>query len=212
MKTNQYGIAPEVLGCFDLQPSEYCYIQYLPIKLIGDKEVYGFLIPENLRWSSSLVRKAFDDFGDCSRHYIYLTVKHFYVADGGGNRPGWHSDGFLTEDINYIWYDKNPTQFCVQDFDIDLSHESSLVQFCEQVEDKNIIEYPLKTLIKMNQYSVHRVNPSPVNSVRTFVKLSFSLDKYNLKGNAHNYLLDYDWIMYDRDTSRNHPTKVINNE
>ena len=41
---------------------------------------------------------------------------------------------------------------------------------------------------------------------RTFIKVSFSDQKYNLKGNTHNYLFDYEWDMIDRSVSRNDPT------
>ena len=39
--------------------------------------------------------------------YMYLTVKRQYQSKSKlFNRPGYHSDGFLTDDINYIWSDK----------------------------------------------------------------------------------------------------------
>lgn len=34
--------------------------------------------------------------------------------------------------------------------------------------------------------------------MRNFLKVSFSKDKYDLKGNSKNYLLSYDWYFRDR--------------
>lgn len=36
------------------------------------------------------------------------------------NRMGYHSDGFLTDDINYIWCDNNPTIFNISAFNLTL--------------------------------------------------------------------------------------------
>ncbi|MBZ5864318.1 hypothetical protein LAG72_24625, partial [Escherichia coli] len=48
--------------------------------------------------------------------FVYLSVKILHVTpDAPGNRPGWHSDGFLTNDLNYIWADRNPTEFFIND-------------------------------------------------------------------------------------------------
>ena len=43
---------------------------------------------------------------------------------------------------------------------------------------------------------------------RTFFKLSFSKDKYDLKGNSHNYLFDYNWEMRERKENRNIPQQL----
>ncbi len=40
---------------------------------------------------------------------------------------------------------------------------------------------------------------------RTFLKVSFSRDKYDLAGNSHNSRLDYDWPMRERGLTRNTP-------
>jgi hypothetical protein len=46
--------------------------------------------------------------------------------------------------------------------------------------------------------------------MRTFVKVSFSYDKYDLVGNSHNYLLNYAWEMKERKDDRNIPQSKLN--
>jgi hypothetical protein len=76
-----------------------------------------------------------------------------------------------------------------------------------QALDINIVNYPCNTLIRLDQSVIHRVAISNDGCVRAFVKISASKNKYNLAGNAHNYLFDYDWEMVQRDEKRNHPFK-----
>ena len=85
--------------------------------------------------------------------------------------------------------------------------EASLKEFEEQVDIRNIVTYPNKTLLKLTPANIHRVSESKQEGFRTFVKISVSKHKYNLKGNSHNYLLDYDWDMVHRFVERNHPCR-----
>jgi hypothetical protein len=71
------------------------------------------------------------------------------------------------------------------------------------VRKENIITYPSNALIMLDNKVVHRVSTDSKFSLRNFVKISVSKDIYNLKGNAHNYLFDYDWKMIDRKSERN---------
>jgi len=45
--------------------------------------------------------------------------------------------------------------------------------------------------------------------MRTFVKISFSKDKYDLIGNSHNYEMDYKWDMKERKEERNIPQTAL---
>lgn len=200
-----YGELPEVIGEFDIDVSdaEMCFVQYLPVFIPDQSGV----IPNNLIWSEPLVLAVIDDLvsrGVQSDGYIYLTVKRLY---GSGNREGWHCDGFGTDDINYIWYDSHPTEFYKGDLiQLPNHHGNSIFRMSEILYKTNkIVKYPCNTLIRMNQSSIHRVNPEVFAGLRTFVKISFSDSKYNLKGNAHNYSLDYNWEMIERGPDRNHP-------
>lgn len=201
----KYGVAPDCLGKFYLEPKEMCFVQYLPIKLAGG----DFSVPRNLCWTTELINEIMfgQDTGTELDDYIYLTVKHLYVGKDSIGRLGWHSDGFMSEDVNYIWCDRYPTEFCVQDFTLTPHHEISMQEMEQQARPENIRVYGENQLIRLDQRHIHRVAAIDEVSLRTFVKVSISKNKYNLKGNAHNYELDYDWDMLERGATRNDPVK-----
>ena len=203
MKVSKYGQEPQVVDHVFLDPKEMCFVQYLPIAMADCDRVE---IPDNLSWTRPLVNMVLKE-GVSDESYLYLTVKHLYVTPSNmGNRPGWHSDGFGTEDINYIWCDKYPTEFCIQEFDITEDCDLSLHEMESQAKDENIKTYGENTLLRLDKYNVHRT-PVVGEGYRTFVKISVSKDRYNLVGNAHNYLFDYDWEMVVRSETRNHTSK-----
>lgn len=182
-----------------LFPPELMFVQYMPIRMPGT----DVRIPQNLRFLKPLV----DMVGYYEDEYVYVTAKHFYVTPGNpGNRPGWHIDGFGTNDINLIWYDSMPTEFCVQDFDLREDHEGAMEDMEAQVKPENIKTYPVGSLLCLDHSMVHRTTECTKGHYRTFVKISLSKDKYNLQGNAHNYLFDYSWTMVERGETRNHTT------
>lgn len=199
----KYGGAPTDLGYIDTEASEMCYVQYLPIHFPKSE----FRVPENLKWCLPLVQATLDDY-DWNK-YVYLTAKHYFVNNLSCNRPGWHSDGFGTNDINFIWYDAHPTEFCEQDFWLCADHIKSMREMEEQYDLLNVREYPCKHLLRMDQKVIHRVSGRPFEGMRTFVKISISDNKYNLKGNAHNFLFDYNWDMFERGIERNDPVVSV---
>lgn len=194
-----YGAAPVELGFVDVHAAEMCLVQYLPVFMDGDLR-----IPVNLDWCRPVVKKAIYNLPDL-KVYVYLTAKHFW-SNGSMNRAGWHSDGFLSDDINFIWYDSVPTKFCVQPFDLTLDHQKSMEEMGEQADTRNIVTYPNKHLLMMDERTIHRVNETG-SGLRTFIKVSASNNRYNLQGNAHNYLFDYSWTMHERSETRNDPAR-----
>jgi hypothetical protein len=141
---------------------------------------------------------------------MYLTAKHMYVTPQRiFNRPGWHIDGFGTDDINYIWSSHAPTEFCVQEFDLSEDCDESMAQMEAQALPENILDYGVNMVLRLDNKVVHRVPRTCEPGFRTFVKLSISSHKYNLEGNARNYLFNYDWPMEPRREGRNHPTRSI---
>lgn len=201
----EYGAAPENLGFIDIQNPEMMFVQYLPVMMPGS----NLRVPANLNCFRDIIIAAIMDSGSVlTDAYVYLTAKHLFVTpDNMGNRPGWHSDGFGTDDLNYIWCDSAPTEFCVQPFRITDDCAVSMKEMEDQAREENVVVYPVKTLLKLDQGVIHRVAANGTAGYRTFVKVSVSKDKYNLKGNAHNYLFDYEWEMHDRAETRNHPSK-----
>lgn len=202
----KYGTPPDVIGPIETGCKEMMFYQYLPVKmgLNNDRNYYDVRVPERLQWCLPIIAGCdwlYDD-------YVYLTAKCLYVTpENMGNRGGWHSDGFQTDDINYIWYDSFPTEFAIQDFDIPDDCEKSLIEMNRQVDYLSTKTYPTKTLIKLTQGNIHRVAVQEEEGFRQFIKISVSKNRYNLEGNSHNYLFDYDWPMEPRFTERNHPCR-----
>lgn len=200
-----YGAPPEILGDFHLECPEFMYYVYLPISIPDDAA-----IPKNLMWTCPLIATAIDDYERtmevADEMYVYITVKHMFIPAGTiPNRPGWHIDGFGTEDINYIWCNNTPTEFCVQEFNLSDDHDLSMKQMGMQARSENIVTYGVNKLLRLDNSVVHRVATAQESGVRTFVKVSISKEQYRLKGNSHNYLLDYNWEMLDRESTRNCP-------
>ncbi|OPB96859.1 hypothetical protein BAS10_07360 [Elizabethkingia meningoseptica] len=208
-----YGELPTIVRQLDIDVKEMMFYQYLPIKLKGQKlfnvesrlnPFYPFIIHCISDFKNTFGRYRFLD------SYIYLTVKRQYQSKSKlFNRPGYHSDGFLTNDINYIWSDKNPTVFNYSEFDLTLDDEVSLKEMEIQALPENEIRYPDSTILRLDQLNIHKVNEEVEEGMRTFAKLSFSNDKYDLEGNSHNYELDYKWDMKPRKPNRNIPQSEV---
>lgn len=210
----KYGSLPKELGEHLIKCDEMLYYQYLPIKLAGQIEP---LMEQRLDPFKEIVGAiccdyvgtfGLDKYGD---NYVYLTVKKMYQTSGCSfNRKGYHSDGFLTEDINYIWSDCQPTIFNNSNFNLTLDDHKSLKEMEEQAKKENEVIYPNNMLLRLNQFQIHKVSPGTQLGLRTFIKVSISKDKYDLKGNSINPLLEYDWQMRDRGVERNIPQKTGN--
>ena len=202
-----YGAAPTDLGYVDLSPSEMMVYLYLPIHMPGrDLDIR---IPRNIEYLRPMIDMAVVNARstlDLAHHYIYATVKTLFVTGSfSGNRPGLHADGYASGgDLNYLWYNMNPTQFAVQDFhDIPTGDFESMEEMERQLKPERLVEYPYGHLLRLDESNLHRVNPLIEEGMRTFVKLSFSRHRFNLAGNSHNYLFDYEWEMHGRGVTRN---------
>jgi hypothetical protein len=146
---------------------------------------------------------------DCrSEAYIYVTAKTLFVTkQSPGNRPGWHADGFGSNgDLNYIWCDKNPTEFAVQDdFNISDDDKQSMVDMDQQSRSECIRTYPNQNLLRLDEGVIHRVGPVVEEGVRKFVKITISRHQFVNEGNSRNYLLPetLDWSRSSRSMERN---------
>lgn len=201
---HKYGIEPRRLGRFeDVGTKEFTYIQDMPIYM---PEVRDLRIPRYAEWTRPLV----DAIGwDIDRHYVYLSAKHMIVGPGNpGNRPGWHTDQFGTNDHTYIWTNLNPTEFAIQDFgDISEDDMLSIDDMSSQIDESKIVTYQPYELLELDPYVVHRVNANPVPGMRTFVKITVSERQFNMEGNTHNHWFDYAWDMVPRNADRNLTSK-----
>lgn len=206
-----YGAPPIDMGLIDISPVEWMAWLYLPIKLANSHDE---AIPANLKQFEKLIDAVAKDLGSDRwfENYVYITAKTLFVnASNPGNRPGWHSDGFMTDDLNYIWADANPTVFWVRDERISFSadHAVSLHEMAHcEYDPANWKTYPLKHLLRLDQTVMHKVAENVTAGMRTFVKISVSKHKYALKGNSINHEIAPDWQYCDRSSDRNAPEKV----
>jgi hypothetical protein len=198
----KYGDLPVSLGIHDIKVSEMFFYQYLPIKLSG--EIHP-IYENRLNIFDLIIGRVCCDFigefglDKYKESSVYLTAKHlFQKPNCEFNRPGFHSDGFLSDDINYIWCNNNPTTFNTSDFDLSNDHDISLSEMDSQAIPSNNIRYEAGELLRLNQFNIHKVSEVKEPCMRAFLKLSFSPDKYNLIGN---------WHIKELTVDRNNPTK-----
>ncbi len=203
-----YGEAPKQVGLFsDVKIDEFMHYLYLPILMPGEK---GGRLPERLGALDPLIRAVFKSGDVDEESYVYASVRHGWASpDNPLNRPGWHCDGFGTEDINFVWWEGQGTRFLVRQTlpTIDHDHQASMTQF-----DDIAARFPESIKTDYLQRMLWRLTPKTIHAtpvieapgqVRTFIKISVSKNRYNLLGNSHNYLFDYDWKMHDRTVARN---------
>lgn len=212
---NPAGFPPKDLGLIDLSPSEMMFWMYLPISEPG---MSSYHMPTNLHQFAEIVSavKAADPEAFTDR-YVYLTAKTLWVEGGYiGNRPGWHIDGYGTDDVNYIWSNRAPTEFLELEEPVGLSEDcnESMRQMARLAHSQWALgaldfaypTYPDKHLLRLDNTVIHRSPTDFTPGLRTFVKVSLSRDRYNLKGNSVNHLLpDTHWPLVDRQEVRNHP-------
>lgn len=207
----KYGSLPKVIGTFEVPSGEMFFYQYLPIKFPGSTDIRH---EDRLKCFEKIIGAAACDFvGEYGLNgfvdsYVYLTAKRLYVHAGCPfNRPGYHSDGFMTSDINYVWSDCDPTIFNTSEFEISMNDKLSMREMELQALEENEVRFPDNSLLRLDQTCIHKVS-GEFDGVRTFLKLSFSGDKYDLIGNSHNYRFSYNWIMRPRTKDRNIPQNI----
>lgn len=211
-----YGESPKIVKeNVDIDGHEMMYYLYYPVKLMGSSP-YWVTVEDRLKPFTGLILDCMQDFVDrrlngddydLSKYNVYISVSRLFVPAGKApNRPCWHSDGFMSDDVSYIWYDSHPTIFNTSHFELTQDHKISMDEMNEQALPENNETYPCKTILFMDQSVIHKVNEGITeDGVRTFVKVTISKDKFDLEGNTHNYELPYSWNMRKRSTGRNQP-------
>lgn len=203
-----YGGRPNCIGKFNPEWHELMHWLYLPVVMKGDLEIR---LPPNLEFTRMFVQRCMDNAHVwwTRDKYVYLTAHRGWVNKGEFlNRPGWHTDGFGTDDINYIWSDKDPTQFDTDIWaDVPDDHIKSMEHF-----DKFAFPTwtaPVGQILRLDQRHIHRCAPAASSGWRSFIKVSVSTETYALSGNSHNHLFDYDWPLRDRLEVRNDPAGAM---
>lgn len=202
------GLPEFIASDIHLNAQEVAYYLYMPISVPGQ----GLLaLPPQLEPYEPLINIVMlDEPMRFKEEYAYITIKRMIVGPGiSVNRPGWHADGFGTDDLNYVWSDSVPTVFSTSRFEVDDDHIRSLEQFEEQAREQDNFTFPNNSLLKLTSQNVHRVNVANREHMRTFVKISISKNKFNLAGNSRNYAAPgLDWKMYNRSAVRNDPHRA----
>src|SRR5690606_32431237 len=100
-------------------------------------------------------------------------------------------------------------EYVTGEFELVQDHEKSIEQMNRLFYHSESLKCKTNGIYRLDETVIHRCGYSISKEavLRHFVKVSFSKEKYNLKGNSHNYLLDYNWEMKERSNSRNHPSK-----
>lgn len=202
-----FGKLPIFVRRHAINLPEVMYYLYLPVRMDGSDvrlpgalEVCRPLIEDSLEFTRSIYRDKPD------YRYVYLSArKGWATPDNPLNRPGWHCDGFGTNDLNFVWWHGPGTRFALQAFKgIVSDHNRSMEQFGEQVRPDNVVTYGEHGLYALDSSVVHStpIIPPP-GCMRQYIKVSLSDHPYNLENNSHNYLFNYNWPMYSRAASRN---------
>lgn len=211
---------PVSVGYFDINLTEVMYYLYLPVVMIDPPSQIGIRLPPNVECCRPLIEHAivsasssFPGGAGKTYKYAYLSArKGWATPDNPLNRPGWHCDGFGTDDINYVWWNGPGTRFTLHDFTgISSDHRLSMLQFDTQAtgHPHSIYSPPPGHLYALTPRVVHA---TPIigepGCMRQYIKVSLSNERYNLENNSHNYLFDYDWPLHSRDQVRNDPHKA----
>ena len=203
-----YGALPADLGLVDISPVEMMFWMYCPIAT--PREMMA--VPANLRQFMPIIHAIEEyDYEAFAGRYVYLTAKTLWVSgDYIGNRPGWHSDGFGTRDVNYIWSDRAPTEFLHDHFELPADCPEAMEVMEERASRANaqIVTYPDRHLLRLDPRVIHRSPVGFAAGMRTFVKVSISPDRYDLEGNSVNHEIAERWPLRPRATDRNHPQRT----
>lgn len=184
----------------------------MPIKFAGSNQ---YKIPSELIQFFSTVSKvaqyehAMNE--NIKDYFCYITIDQKLVPkDVDTRKGGIHVDGFqgariekpLPVDHSYIIYDKFPTLFYNQEFNVephwDKTCHNYFEGFQEQALSSNQVSYSPYEILLINAYCLHEAPKAPQEEYRTFFRMSYTVRKFDRLGNAHNPMFDYSWEMLPR--------------
>lgn len=147
-------------------------------------------------------------------YYTYLTIHHSFVkANSTQRRAGAHIDGMqgvcykekLPVCHSYLVSNTTPTCFFNHPFpsNLDEATQNWFYEF-DKVKDYTKASYSKPFEINlMTAYSVHESTFAKEDTVRTFVRIEFSLKEFNRIGNTINSLFNLDWRYEDLSIPKN---------
>jgi hypothetical protein len=203
------GRSPEPLPEVDLTPLESSYPRCLdmPIRMAGRS---GYYLPYEWIGLKPLLEELIgiehQHNDNWREYYTYITVDCKYVKPEEQQRHGGlHVDGFQGSRItrktkitrNYVMTTNGGTRFYPQPFIVADETKFNVFQgFDLQAEDFIVAEE--NTAYFMDAYTVHESGFASREGIRTFLRLTYDLKKFDRSGNTHNSMIDYHWDMFDR--------------
>jgi fructose-1,6-bisphosphatase/inositol monophosphatase family enzyme len=190
----------------------------------------ALLLPylDAIRLSIEAERALNDDFAAHEDDYhAYITIDQKLVPPHRTQRrQGFHGDAFMTpenadlgqsalSENTYLVCDALPTEFRDGPFDItDVYPDIAgcLARFDAIAAAQPAVTFPPYALIRITPFDVHSpaVNHADEPLVRTFIKITFSRERFNRQGNAVNPLLRYDsWFWVPRNPEIRNLRNVI---
>lgn len=183
---------------------------------------------EAIRLSIEAERALNDDFAAHEDAYhAYITVDQKIVPPHRTQRrQGFHGDAFMTPENadlgqaaivenTYLACDALPTEFKAGPFDIaDVYPDIAgcLARFDELAAVQPTVTFAPYELIRITPFDVHSpaVNHADTQLLRTFIKITFSRERFNRQGNALNPLLHYEnWFWVPRNPDLRNLRNVI---
>jgi hypothetical protein len=156
--------------------------QYILRMLVRTPESDGFCVPTELDWLKPTILNldAIQKQNGLKNQFVYVTVRHGLVTSQTDDI--WHVDGFSLRrhhlpEQNYIWTNREPTEYADQAFPIPSAFDPSKHHihwyFDEQVEAENIRRCEEQTICLFDPYFVHRRPKNTIGMMRTFWRVSF---------------------------------------
>ena len=184
----------------------------MPIRVPGS----AYRLPDIIARAWPVVKvcdsHAADRGGD--DRFCYLTVDQRLVKAGTTHRyAGCHVDGFqgaridpkVEADFSYVVADALPTVFYRQAWDVgglDVAHDNFFRAFDEQARPDAAWRARPGEVVYCDAWCVHRADVAPIDMVRTFVRLSYSVREFDRIGNHVNPLFGRMWQYVSRDAPK----------
>jgi len=200
---------PEGLPHIDVSPLQQFYTRCLdmPIRLSGERE---YFLPDEWVGLAPLIEDILGVEEQHNPNWVdyntYITVDSSYVEAAKQQRHGGlHVDGFQGSRIeekvkvtrNYVMTTNGGTRFFPQTFVVADETKFNVFQGFD-IQAKEFVIAEENLVYFMDAYTVHESGFAERDGLRTFLRVTFDLKKFDRLGNTHNNMLNYEWEMFDR--------------
>lgn len=191
----------------------------MPLRLSGDTE---YALPDE--WLSlaplleSIIAVEHRHNPNWQDYNTYLTIDAKHVVPQEQQRHGGlHVDGFQGSRIedktkitrNYVLTTNGGTRFYKQPFIVVDETKFNVFQGFDLQASVEPFVAKENTVYFMNAYTVHESGLASYEGLRTFLRLTYDLKKFDRAGNTHNSMLDYAWDMVARNVHETVATPTL---